>query len=153
MDEAFEGDISFGSGRWHSLLGNLDSVRDEDWRWLPVDGKRTIYEIVFHVGACKFVYGSHVSGDCSIHWDLPNSIPTIDWNAPPGHWLAYLREGQAYLRSRVEALTGDQELLLPRLTPQGWQREARWLIKTMIEHDIYHAGEINHLRALAQKDD
>ena len=41
----------------------------------------------------------------------------------------------------------------PRTGPWGTQHETRWLIKTMIEHDIYHAGEINHLRALAQGND
>ncbi len=29
----------------------------------------------------------------------------------------------------------------------------RFLIKTIIEHDLYHCGEINHIRALAQKND
>ena len=29
----------------------------------------------------------------------------------------------------------------------------RFLIVNMIEHDVYHAGEINHTRALLQNDD
>jgi len=32
-------------------------------------------------------------------------------------------------------------------------KETRWLIGVMIEHDLYHAGEINHLRALRHGND
>jgi len=32
-------------------------------------------------------------------------------------------------------------------------KETRWLIAVTIEHDLYHAGEINHLRALKHGDD
>jgi hypothetical protein len=35
----------------------------------------------------------------------------------------------------------------------GMPVERRFLIRTVIEHDLYHAGEINHIRALAQGDD
>jgi hypothetical protein len=31
--------------------------------------------------------------------------------------------------------------------------ETRWIIKSMIEHDLYHAGEINRMRALRQEND
>jgi hypothetical protein len=31
--------------------------------------------------------------------------------------------------------------------------ETRWFIVTMIEHNLYHAGEINHIRALSQGND
>ena len=31
--------------------------------------------------------------------------------------------------------------------------ETRWLISAMIEHDLYHSGEINHVRALLQGND
>ena len=32
-------------------------------------------------------------------------------------------------------------------------KESRWIIAVMIEHDLYHAGEINHIRALRQGND
>jgi hypothetical protein len=31
--------------------------------------------------------------------------------------------------------------------------KTRWLIATLLEHDTYHAGEINHIRALLLSDD
>jgi hypothetical protein len=52
----------------------------------------------------------------------------------------------------VAALTDDQ-LLEPRKTHWGGAAETRWIISVMIEHDVYHAGEINHLRAQRQGND
>jgi hypothetical protein len=39
------------------------------------------------------------------------------------------------------------------MTNWGELKETRWIIAVMIEHDPYHAGEINHLRALHQQND
>jgi hypothetical protein len=39
------------------------------------------------------------------------------------------------------------------MTNWGEQKETRWIITAMIQHDLYHAGEINHLRALIQGTD
>lgn len=35
----------------------------------------------------------------------------------------------------------------------GGELPTRRIIEIMIAHDFYHAGEINHLRALLQDDD
>ena len=51
------------------------------------------------------------------------------------------------------ALVGDAELLQPRPANWGELKEMQWLITVLIGHDLYHAGEINHLRALLQKTD
>jgi len=32
-------------------------------------------------------------------------------------------------------------------------KETRWIINMIIQHDLYHAGEINHLRVLHQQND
>jgi hypothetical protein len=153
MDQAFEGDTAAGRGNWHALLVNLESVRDEDWNWLPADGRRSIFVLARELGECKYVYASHIEGDRSFNWDHEETIPTVDDGTAPSEVIAYLRRAQDYLRSRVDGLSSDTELWRLQTSPQGWERETRWMIKTMIEHDIYHAGEINHLRALAQRND
>lgn len=51
------------------------------------------------------------------------------------------------------AALDDGELLRPRRTNWGELKETRWIIGVMIAHDLYHAGEINHLRSLRQGDD
>ena len=64
-----------------------------------------------------------------------------------------MREGQRRLRDDIAALADDADLLQHRRANWGETYETRWLISVMIEHDLYHAGEINHIRALRQRND
>jgi hypothetical protein len=145
LDEAFEGT------RWHSLLRNLESVTPADWLWVAPGGRRSIRDIVAHVGGCKFMYQDQAFGDGQFTWDdhpvaggeaLDTEPSAVEW----------LREGHQRLRDSVAALD-DDELLRPRGHHSGTPRETRWIIATMIEHDLYHAGEINYIRALHQQND
>jgi len=147
MDSAFDGED------WHSVLANLGSVAYEDWSWLPPGGRRSIATLVGELGTCKYVYDSQAFGDGSMHWNKPGSVPEPPAEAPPSQIIAWLRDAHQQLRSHFAALEDDSELLRPRLGPSGMQHETRWLVKTMIENDLYHAGEINHLRALRQAND
>jgi uncharacterized damage-inducible protein DinB len=145
LDEAFEGTD------WHSLLGNLHSITPEDWLWIPPGGQRSIRDLVGHVGSCKFVYENHAFGDAQLSWedpmrDRPDALASI---AQATSWL---QEGQQRLRQSI-AVLDDAELLRPRLTAWGKLKETRWIIAVMIQHDLYHAGEINHIRALHQQND
>jgi DinB superfamily len=148
MDEAFD-----GAGHEHSLLANVRSVKDDHWHWVPPGGSRPIFEIVYHVGICKYVYDNHAFGDGSMRWDKPRSLPGIRREASRDEVVAWVREGQRLLRGSVETLGSDEELLRLRRSNWGQKYETRWLISVMIEHDLYHAGEINHIRALLTGDD
>ncbi len=147
MDEAFDAPGN------HPLLSNLRSLKDEDWLWTPPGGERTVSQIVEHIGECKYVYDSSAFGDGSMSWRVPGSIPAVASDTPPAEIIGWLREGQRRLRSSVSSLADDGELLRPRNANWGEQYETRWLINAMIQHDLYHAGEINHLRALRQGND
>ena len=145
LDEAFDG------GGWHSLLTNLTTVTLNDWSGPPPGGKRSIRDLVQHVGACKLMYDNHAFGAADLRWGSPAVEGTgrIDSIAAATEWL---REGQARLRRSVAAL-GDADLIRVRKTHWGEMKETRWIVRTMIEHDLYHAGEINHVRALLQQND
>lgn len=145
LDQAFDGD------GWHSLLANLRSVTPEDWRWVPPDGHRSIRDIVGHVGACKFMYENHAFGDATLRWDSP-LVAGGEGLAAMSSATDWLREGQRRLRQSIATLD-DSELPRPRRTNWGDLKETRWIIAVMIQHDTYHAGEINHLRALHQRTD
>jgi hypothetical protein len=67
--------------------------------------------------------------------------------------VVWLSEAHERLVDHVAALADDTELDAPRLTNWGEQRPTRWIIATMITHDAYHAGEINHIRSLFDGDD
>jgi hypothetical protein len=147
MDEAFEGN------REHCLLANLRSVPADGWSWLPPSGGRSVFDIVLHVGACKFVYENHAFGDGSMRWDRPGTVPTIQRDTPPAAIIDWLQAGQQALKDSVAALADDGELMKPRRANWGQLHETRWLINVMIQHDLYHGGEINHIRALHQSND
>ena len=146
MDEAFK-DHPF-----HSLLANLRSVREDDWHWLPPDGVRSIFHLVEHVGGAKYAFENHAFGDRSLPWGTPGRS-TIAREAKPDAIVDWLCEGQRRLRESVSALEDDGELMRPRRAPWGLDGETRWLINMMIQHDLYHSGEINHIRALRQRND
>ncbi|HEY8765730.1 MAG TPA: DinB family protein [Dehalococcoidia bacterium] len=148
MDQAFEPEPRL---RAHSLLSNLVDVHDEDWLLNPLGGGRNVASIAEHVGECKFMYANQAFDDARMNWhDFdPRYVPELPAKAAMIDWL---REGHAYLRGYVENLD-DGELTVKRKWHPGPMMETRWLVSTMIEHDLYHAGEINHIRALVQGND
>lgn len=151
MGRAFDYDTSFGT--WHAFLINLADVRDEDWLWVPQGGQRSIFEIVEHVGATKYGYDSCVFGDGSMSWDRPNSIPAIEPETSRDEVLRWLDTGHRSLRDHLAALEDDSQLSALRPDPWGTQKETRWLVTQAIQHDLYHAGELNHIRALRHQND
>jgi len=145
LDRAFDGT------EWHSLLGNLQAVTPEDWLWVPPGGRRSIRDIVEHVSVGKFLYHHHAFGEATLSWDDPTLVGGERLSTIPSA-IAWLRENHQVLRQSIADLD-DAELLRPRPNFRGQLKETRWLIATMIEHDLYHAGEINHIRCLHQQDD
>jgi hypothetical protein len=146
MDEAFEREVG------HSILGNLSTVTEDDWLWQPPGGHRLIADIVGHVGACKYMYDNHAFGDAAMTWEDPLFAQPPDRQRTLSDTIQWLREGHGLLREHVQALDDDD---LPKLQRTNWGelKETRWIISVMIQHDIYHAGEINHIRALCQDND
>ena len=67
--------------------------------------------------------------------------------------MAWLRRAHAEAQAAVRALEEDAELLMDRRTHWGELRQTRYIIDAIVIHDVYHAGEINHLRGLLQDAD
>jgi hypothetical protein len=123
LEEAFQGP------GWHSFLENLRSPRPEDWTWVPPGGRRSIRDIVQHVGSCKVMYHNHAFGDAQLTWDEPlveggDALSTIS------SAIGWLREGQERLRRSIAALD-DAEFLRPRMTNWDDRKETRWIITLM----------------------
>ena len=148
IEEAFEGDPS------HSLLANLRELREEDWTAVPGDSGRSIADILEHVGWSKWMYDDYAFGSASLRGDQPPMIPPGGARSRPHEELvAWLMEGHQRWLASVRALRDDSELDRERLTNWGERLSTRVIIRIMIAHDLYHAGEINHLRALLQSTD
>lgn len=148
IQDAFDGDPS------QSLMGNLANIGEQDWLALPINGGRSIAEMLEHVGWCKWMYENYAFGDASLRGDQPPLIPMEGIKSRPiDELLAWLKDGQAKWLSSVRALKDDGELEQERLTNWGELLPTRSIIRIMIGHDYYHAGEINHLRSLLQGND
>ena len=148
IEEAFEGDPS------HSLLSNLQNVREEDWTATPAGTGRSIADILEHVGWSKWMYQDYAFGSASMRGDQPPLVPEAGARSRPRQeLLAWLTEGHRRWLASVRALLDDSELDRDRLTNWGERLPTRDIIRIMIAHDFYHAGEINHLRAQLQSTD
>ncbi|HEX9988744.1 MAG TPA: DinB family protein [Chloroflexia bacterium] len=145
LDDAFRGP------KWHSLLGNLQSVTPDDWLWVPPGGRRSIRDIVDHVGSAKLIYQNYAFGDAKLTWD-DSSVVGGDRVSTISSAIEWLEQAQERLRQSIANLD-DEELLRPRMHFTGVPKETRWLIAVMLEHDLYHAGELNHIRCLHQQND
>jgi uncharacterized damage-inducible protein DinB len=152
MHEAFEGTGIEESNESQSLMANLATVDNAMWRARPAAATRTIESIALHVGSCKVMYAEYAFGAGRLTFDSPEVQPWPDGEAPMPETLAWLRETHARLMVHVAPLS-DQDLHVSRLANWGEQRETQWLLSTLLQHDSYHAGEINHLRSLLDGDD
>ena len=145
MDEAFDGPDE------HSLLNNLSSLHDRDWDARPPGGQRRAWQVVNHVGAGKFTYAHHAFAQGELTWQTVDAA--TGFGRSPAEIIGWLRRGHDLLRSYVAALGDDAELLVERRANWGEMKETRWLVRITIEHDLYHGGEINHIRSVLQGTD
>ena len=143
IEDAFEGDPD------NSLLSNLSDLREEDWTALPPGASRSIADILEHVGWSKWMYDDYAFGTSSMRGDEPPLVPPDGARSRPHkELLDWLTDGHRRWLASVRSLNDDSELERERLTNWGERLPTRVIIRIMIAHDFYHAGEINHIRAL-----
>lgn len=152
MDDAFEGLGIEESNESQALMTNLATVDETMWRARPAGSTRTIEAIAVHLGACKVIYADYAFGPGTLTFESPEVEPWPPDQAPMAEVLTWLRESHRRLMAHVRALT-DEDLTRPRRANWGELKETRWLLSTLLTHDSYHAGEINHLRSLMAGDD
>lgn len=145
-DSAFEGQ------HWHATMRNVNSLNDDDWDWTPPGGERTIRELVSHIATCKLMFANQLFGDASLEWGDQNRESDRRVAESPEAARAWLAETHRVFRDGIAGLT-DADLAT---TPDGYwgkPKELQWSIEVMIQHEVYHAGEINHIRALHHGND
>jgi len=146
MDHAFE------TGEFHGLMGNLASVDESAWATPLPDSLRTIGEIALHVGSSKVMCTDHAFGTGSLTWGSAEVEPWPPDRPPMRDTIEWLRKVHASLMAQVHALD-DTDLSKPRMASWGEMKETRWLLSTLLQHDVYHAGEINRMRSVLSGED
>ena len=144
---------SFRKKPEHSLIANLSSVTTEDLDTVIPGGGRTMRDLIIHCGAVKSMHANHAFGDASYtFWSTwPREDPISD--ASFEDLLEWLEDAHEQVIQAVKALSADSELDAPRPTYWGEAWETRRILDAIAVHDVYHAGEINHLRALLHQVD
>ncbi len=142
---------SFRDKTEHSLVANLSSVTTDDLDTVVPGGGRTMRDLLIHCAAVKWMHANHAFGDGSAtFWSTwPKDDPVGE--ASYEDLMEWLYDSHYEVIQMVALLQNDDELLVKRPTYFGAQWETRRILDAIAVHDVYHAGEINHLRALLQQ--
>jgi hypothetical protein len=148
IEQAFNGDPS------QSLMANVHDLSEQDWTALLPGAGRSIADILEHLAWSKWMYEDYAFGSASMRGDQPPLIPPLGVRSRPhDDLIIWLAEGHRRWLASVRDLSNDAELDRERLTNWGERLPTRTIIRIMIGHDYYHAGEINHLCALLHQTD
>ncbi|MBT5774109.1 MAG: DinB family protein [Dehalococcoidia bacterium] len=145
-------DAAYRTDRYQGLLGNLSDVRDDEWDTRPANHSADVFgtvpelsiaDIVRHVAAAKLMYANHAFGDASLDW--PSTAPP---SADRAEIMSWLDAAHTAFVDTVAALDNDAELDVERPIHTGRLLPTKHLLTIIINHDLYHSGEINRQRAL-----
>ena len=144
LDEAFD------HRSWHgpNLRGSLRGMDAAKASWRPARGRHNAWEIAVHAAYWKYAAWRRLTGEkrgsfarAGSHWF---ASPTPPAEAAWRKDVALLADCHRRLRAAVERLEdGD----LDRRTPGGQETIGR-LVRGVVAHDLYHAGQIQLLKRL-----
>jgi uncharacterized damage-inducible protein DinB len=148
MEAAYRGDP------FHALRTNLEAVTPELWEALPAKpigpdsefGRHShpsIRDLVLRVAGAKHMYADHIFGNGSMEWgDLRSAGYGME------AVLQWLDDGHRQLTEGLKGFADDAELAVERMAPWKQPRRTDHQLIVVINHDLYHAGEINRQRSL-----
>jgi len=139
MDRAFSGDA------WHGppLMQVLEGVPAENASKHSIHGAHSIWELVNHIAAWNTIVG-HKLKDEPVEVTAERDWPPV-WEADDVAWkrsLESLAESRARLRKLVESFRDER---LDEIV--GGENYSRYvLLHGLVQHDLYHAGQIAILK-------
>lgn len=145
-------DEGFDHRSWHgtNLLGSLRSVTATQACWRPAEQRHNIWETAVHAAYWKYVVWRTIAGAPRGSFPLKGSNWFPRSTADEAAWKADLRllkDQHRALRDAVAHLSPDR---IDQLVP-GKKVRLGFLIRGVAAHDLYHAGQIQLLKRLAQR--
>lgn len=137
---------------FHAFRKNLTSASEAEWDVRPSDwsveefGTRpelSICDVALHVGGALVMYADRAFGDARLEW---GDISVSERDMPSV--LAWLDEGQAAFAAGIASLSDDAQLAEERQAPWRLPLRRDQLIGLVVNHFLYHSGEVNRQRAL-----
>jgi uncharacterized damage-inducible protein DinB len=138
---------------FHALRKNVESVRPDEWGVRPAEHsveefgtqpELSICDLVLHVAGAKHMYADRIFGAAELEWEQIRLPASLDMDSV----LAWLEEGHRQLADGLAALEDDAALAEQRPAPWRTPMTREQLLGIVINHDLYHSGEINRQRAL-----
>lgn len=143
-------DEAYDRAAWHgaNLLGSLRGLSAAGAAWRPGRGRHNIRELVVHAAYWKYAVRRRLTRGKRGSFRLEGS----NWFERPesdASWrddLALLEEEHRLLRDVIAALPESRF----RAAASAGRQSAARLIRGIAAHDLYHAGQIRLVRALAK---
>jgi len=139
LNHAFEGNA------WHgpSVKEILSDVTAGKAAARPVHGAHSVWEVALHIAAWESAVLRRLSGDAARLSDEEDWPPVK--NTSIDAWqetLEALERGHRHLAEKVSTLT-DSDL---NKTATGQSYSVYFMLHGVIQHDLYHAGQIAILK-------
>ncbi len=146
MDEAFE------RKAWHgpNLRGSIRGLSAADAAWRPAEDRHSIWELVVHAAYWKYAVRRRLSGEKRGSFSSKGS----NWfSRPDVPSEAAWREDVSLLLAEHRRLMEAAAALDPRrlhAPSRGSRGTPAALLRGIAFHDVYHAGQIQLLKRMAQ---
>jgi len=146
MEEAFE------RKAWHgpNLRGAIRGLSAADAAWRPAEDRHSIWELVVHAAYWKYAVRRRLTGDKrgsfgpkGSNWFKRPDVPSeAGWRDDVGLLVAEHRQ----LMEAAGAIN-PRRLHAPA---RGTRQSPATLLRGIAFHDVYHAGQIQLLKRMAQ---
>jgi uncharacterized damage-inducible protein DinB len=141
-----------GRGGWHggpTPLGALRSVAVDLAAWVPLPGRKSIWQLALHIAYWKYAVGRRLEGGQGERFPRsPANWPRVADAADAAAWA----QDVALLRAEHERLLATIAKVPSRRYGETTTGGKRWTIGELIlgiaQHDAYHAGQIQMLKRL-----
>lgn len=146
-------EAAYRADPFHAFRKNVASVRPEEWDLRPAEWSTeefgtqpelSICDLVLHVAGAKHMYADRLFGPAALEWTDIHVPASRAMDAT----LAFLDEGHRLLADGLAALGDDGDLAAERPAPWRAPMKRDVLLGIVINHDLYHSGEVNRQRAL-----
>ena len=146
-DQAFDTKAWHGTGLWGSIRG----LTPHQALRRPGRGRNCIWDLVLHTAYWKYIVRRRLTRDATVEFPREGSnFPRLPARPDARAWkrdVALLREQHRLLRAVIARFPKS------RLRRKGWR--SQWTneqhIYGIASHDLYHAGQVQLIKALMRE--
>lgn len=147
-------DEAFDRKSWHgtNLRGSIRGIDIETAAWRPAPNRNNIWELVLHAAYWKYTVKRRLLGEKRGSFPLKGSNffkRPIERDDDEAQWrsdVALLVSTHRQLREAISNLTAKELAAKPK----GGETSTLSLITGIAAHDLYHAGQIQLIKRLAE---